>query len=179
VIVRQHAAAAWAAAMIALASALSACGPGVGGTGTGYGETPGLAGLAWFSAEPRSACEGPQAALLSCSAPGPGLTAAPGPPVTLAGTCAAATLDGDQIVLDLICAGGVFAGRWGMGGDGVGRYYGLYGGDPLLPPDQPATLEVAVEGMVLSVWLRDGAGALLAGPLTLAPPGSGSGWLSE
>ena len=173
---RRHAAAALAVVMLILAGALSACGPGVGGTGTGYGEGPGLAGLDWFGAEARSVCEGPQAGLLGCSAPSPGVAAAPGPALTLAGTCAAATLDGDQIVLDLICAGGVFAGRWGAGSDGVGRYYGLYGDDPMLPPGEPAVLDVVAEGAVLTVWLRDAGGAAVAGPLRLsaAPPGGGS-----
>lgn len=156
-----------------LMTLLAACGPGVGGTGTGYGTEPGIAGLAWFDAQPSSVCEGPLANLAQCAAPAIGLPPAPGGPVRLAGACAAATLDGDEIVLDVICGGWVFAGRWGLGSDGLGRYYGLYGPDPMQAPTLPATLEVQSEigsGRVV-VWLRDGRGDLVAGPLVLEPAG--------
>lgn len=156
-----------------LTAVLVACGPGVGGTGTGYGSEPGIAGLAWFDAQPRSVCEGPLATLAQCVAPAVGLPPVPGGPVRLAGACAAATLDADEIVLDVICGGWVFAGRWGLGTEGVGRYYGLYGADPMQAPTAPATLDVQSEpgsGRVM-FWLRDGHGDLVAGPLVLEPAG--------
>jgi hypothetical protein len=154
-----------------VAVALAACGPGVGGTGTGYGSEPGIAGLAWFDAQPRSVCEGPLATVAQCVAPAVGLPSVPGGPVRLAGACAAATLDGDEIVLDVICGGWVFAGRWGLGADSVGRYYGLYGPDPMQAPTIPATLDVQSDAGRVIVWLRDSHGDLVAGPLVLEPAG--------
>lgn len=146
---------------------LAACGPGVGGTGTGYGSEPGAAGMAWFNAQPQSVCDGALAATLQCTAASPGMSAVPGDQVRLVGPCASATFEADQIVLDLICSGGVFAGSWGRGSDAVGRYYGLFGTDPLRPPTDPATLDVQVEGARVTVWLRDLNGIDVAGPLLL------------
>lgn len=165
--------------VVVLSLFVVACGPGVGGTGTGYGDAPGLAGLAWFDAQADSVCNGPVAGLLACSATTSGAVAVPTRELRMAGPCAAATLAGDDIVLDVICGGWVFAGRWGRDGAGVGRYYGLIGTDPLVAPTDPGTLEVQVDGERLVAWLRDAQGALVAGPLVLDPAGSASGWRSE
>ena len=156
-----------------------ACGPGVGGTGTGYGDAPGLAGLAWFDAQADSVCNGPVAGLLACSATTSGAVAVPTRELRMAGPCAAATFTGDDVVLDVICGGWVFAGRWGRDGAGVGRYSGLIGTDPRVAPTDPGTLEVQVDGERLVAWLRDSQGALVAGPLVLDPAGTASGWRSE
>lgn len=154
---------------------LVACGPGVGGTGTGYGDEPGLAGLLWAGAQAANVCDGPLAVPLQCAAVAgaPG-TAAPGN-LTLVGECATATIDGDQIVLDVLCGGWIFAGRWGIGSDAIGRYYGLIGSDPMAMPTEPGTVEVVVDGARIVMWLRDAQGALLAGPLPLTPA-AGAAW---
>lgn len=151
----------------ALVLIVAGCGPGVGGTGTGYGAEPGLAGLAYAGAQPANVCSGPLFAVLQCSAPAVG--------VTLVGECASAAVDGDEVVLDVLCGGWVFAGRWGIGQDGIGRYYGLIGTDPLVPPSEPGAVEVQVDGTRILVWLRDAQGALVAGPLALAPA-QGAAW---
>lgn len=158
-------------AAVLLVIALAACGPGVGGTGTGYGEGPGNAGIEWFSATAGSACTGPQAELLGCSAAQPGSTPQPGEPQQLTGDCALATLEGDRIVVELICSHQVFAGRWGTGADGVGRYFGLMGKDPLAMPSEPATLTLVAQGSQFQLWLHGATGLLLSGPLLVQPPG--------
>ncbi|MCB1995747.1 MAG: hypothetical protein H6933_05260 [Burkholderiaceae bacterium] len=167
------------AALVVLTLVMAACGPGVGGTGTGYGDEPGAAGLAWFAAQPEPVCNGALASVLACSAVVAGGSSLPTREVTLSGACAVATLADDQVVLDVICGGWVFAGRWGRGGDTVGRYYGLIGTDPMAQPTDPGTLDVQVDSSRLTVWLRDANGALVAGPLVLDPPTSGAGWRSE
>lgn len=167
------------AALGLLALVIAACGPGVGGTGTGYGDEPGAAGLAWFAAQPEPVCNGALASMLACSAVVAGGSGLPTREVTLSGACAVATLEKDQIVLDVICGGWVFAGRWGRGADAVGRYYGLIGTDPRAQPTDPGTLDVQVDGARLTVWLRDANGALVAGPLVLDAATGSAGWRSE
>jgi hypothetical protein len=151
-----------------LAWLLAACGPGVGGTGTGNGAVPpGVAGLTIFDAQPADACLAPFGTLIGCTPGSIGGDPLPGAPTTLAGECAVATFDGNDVALDVLCLGWTFSGRWGLGGDGSLRYYGLVGQDLLLPPTEPATLEVQVQGSALVLWLRAANGQLLAGPLAL------------
>lgn len=159
-----------AAAVLLLGLCMTACGPGVGGTGTGNGSVPpGAAGLAYFGVQPANACATDFGGLIACAA-----TTTGGPvqsaPVTLAGECAVATFEGNDIVLDVVCLGWTFSGRWGVSIDGRQSYYGLLGQDLLLPPTEPAVLEVEVQGRTLVLWLRGADGRLLAGPLGLAPP---------
>ena len=155
---------------LVLAFLLAACGPGVGGTGTGNGSPePGAAGLGYFGATPQSACAAPFASLLSCNAIGVG-----GAPVldvqrVFTSECAVATFEGDAVTLDALCNGWVFSGRWGVDAVGQSRYYGLVGADPLLPPSMPAMLEVQAQESGLVVVLRAAEGELLAGPLVLQP----------
>ncbi len=161
----------WRAAAAVLACVwLAACGPGVGGTGTGNGAVPpGVAGLDFFSAQPANACQTPFGALIGCTA-----TTAGDPvqalPVSLAGECAAATFEGSDVVLDVVCLGWTFGGRWGLAADGSARYYGLVGYDLLLPPTDPAMLELQVQGETLVLWQRAPDGRLLAGPLAVRRP---------
>jgi hypothetical protein len=147
---------------------LAACGPGVGGTGTGTGaEPPGAAALVYFDAQPAESCLAPFAGLIGCSGSTPGGEPAAGAPVSLAGECAVATFERNDVVLDVLCLGWTFAGRWGSGSDGAMRYYGLVGQDMLLPPTDPATLEVQRLGDSLVLWLRSADGRVLAGPLVV------------
>jgi hypothetical protein len=151
-----------------LALSLAACGPGVGGTGTGGGtgaEPPGIAGLALFGAQPADACASALGALIGCAATTVGGDPVQAQPLTLSGDCAAATFDNDDVVLDVLCGGATFSGRWGIAGDGQPRFYGLWGPDLLLPPTEPATLDVEVQGADLLLWLRAADGRLIAGPI--------------
>lgn len=151
-----------------LAGLLAACGPGVGGTGTGNGIVPaGVAGLGYFEAQPANVCLAPFGELIGCTASTVGGDPVPGAPVSLAGECAVATFDGNDVALDVLCLGWTFSGRWGLGADGSLRYYGLVGQDLLLPPTDPATVELEVQGSALVLWLRAADGHLLAGPLAV------------
>lgn len=151
---------------------LAACGPGVGGTGTGS-PAPGVAGLDHFGATPQSACSAPFAAWLACETTGVGGVPVVGAQRTFTSECAVATFEGDDVTLDALCAGWIFVGRWGVDGNGLTRYYGLVGADPMQPPTSPATLEVQPLDDGLIVVLRAADGGLLAGPLLLAPVVSG------
>lgn len=160
-----------ALAALLLAWLLAACGPGVGGTGTGNGiVVPGAAGLSYFDAQPVDACLAPFGELIGCTAGTVGGDPLPGPPTSLAGECAVATFDGNDVALDVLCLGWTFSGRWGIGSDGALRYFGLVGQDLLLPPTDPATLELQVQGSTLVLWLRASNGQLLAGPLAIRRP---------
>lgn len=151
-----------------LAWLLAACGPGIGGTGTGNGiATPGAAGLAYFDAQAANACLTPFGELIGCTPGTVGGDPVPGEPTSLAGECAVATFDGNDVALDVLCLGWTFSGHWGVGADGALRYYGLVGQDLLLPPTDPATLELQVQGSTLVLWLRAADGRLLAGPLAI------------
>ena len=156
--------------LIGVATALLvACGPGVGGTGTGTSVAAGQAGLAYFGVIAQPVCLGPLSEAIGCRPGAAGGTPTPPTLRQFTSECAVATFEGDEMTLDLLCEGPVayFQGRWGVGQDLVGRYYGLVGADALLPPSDPAFLEVQVDGAAVTVWLRGAAGQLLAGPLLL------------
>ncbi len=157
------------ACMLALTTGLSACGPGVGGTGTG--ETN---GLTHFGATAASVCSSDVAAVLGCiTAPG---AASPSPstsvaPVFLADATTSprvqARVQDSAIDLSVACTGLRFRGQWGeLAGQG-GRFFGFTGPDGA---QVPATLQVqpsaAGAGGVV-VTLRDAAGAVLLGPAAL------------
>jgi hypothetical protein len=152
---------------------LSACGPGVGGTGTGSVPDPGTSGLQFFGATAQDVCLSPLAGTLGCVAvvgsDTPRLPAAR----HFATGCAVASFSGDAVVLDALCSGWFFSGRWGVGADGEARYHGLVGPDPVLPPSHPATLDVQASGADLVLTLRAADGQVLVGPLVLSPvPGT-------
>ena len=151
---------------------MAACGPGVGGTGTGSPVTGG-AGLDLFAATPQNPCSAPFAELLACQP-----TAGGGDPVLASqriftSDCAVATFEGDAVDFDSLCTVWVFSGRWGVDGSGLARYYGLAGADPAQPPTLPATLEVRLQDGRLTVQLRAFDGESLAGPFSLQPAGPG------
>lgn len=161
----------WRAAGAALlAGLLAACGPGVGGTGTGNGAVPpGVAGLDFFGAQAANACLAAFGPLIGCTTTTAGDLVQP-LPTSLAGDCAAATFEGNDVVLDVVCLGWTFAGRWGLSAEGSPRYFGLVGPDLLLPPTDPAVLDVQVQGSALVLWLYAADGRLLAGPLSIRRP---------
>jgi hypothetical protein len=162
-----------AALAAALLMLLAACGPGVGGTGTGAAPDPGVSGLQYFGATPQNVCLGPLANALGCAAVGGSDPPTAQTPRHFATDCAVASFSGDAVELDALCSGWFFSGRWGLGADGGGRYHGLVGPDPLQPPTHPATLEVQVQGADLLLTLRAADGQVLVGPLLLSPvPGT-------
>jgi hypothetical protein len=148
---------------------LSACGPGVGGTGTG--ETN---GLAYFGAKADSVCTADVGSVLGCVA---GAGAAPATPVTsaapvfladaLASPGVQARVQDSAIDLSVVCTGLRFRGQWGELAGLSPRFFGNVGPEGA---QQPATLQVqaaAVGTTGVVVTLRDAAGVVLLGPTLL------------
>ncbi len=147
-----------------LASLLAACGPGVGGSGTGAAEEP----LLQFGATAIAVCGNPLAPQPAACVTGqatPYADSATQPRVT------AQLLDG-HIELQAPCAGLKFSGDWAAVGSQSPRFYGSVtsaSGTSL------ASLISAPAGeQGLRVELRDAQGALLLGPLTLIPATPGA-----
>jgi hypothetical protein len=162
----------WAAGLAALCLAvLAACGPGVGGTGTGS------TALAPFGAQAASVCGSGSglATVLQCP-PGGSATN----PVPSSGPArvwwadsdslwrSSARLDGDQIELTLTCEGLVFTGNWGALPGQAERFYGsvrsLASGRTEL-----ASLAVQLSGIGIAVQLNDAGGQPLAALKLLQP----------
>lgn len=142
-----------------LAALLAACGPGVGGTGTGL--TP---SLARFGAEPEPLCASDIAALLACSG-GPDSAvqslADDEPARRVAGR-----VDGQRIELQFACEGWRFEGQWGRAAAPLGaRFYGS--ATTAAGHAQPAMLSARVDGTRLVVQLTDELDQPLAPPLSL------------
>lgn len=163
---------AWAllATLAALLLALAACGPGLGGTGTGATEEA----VAAFGAREVPVCEAEFADLLGCARPAAG--AAPVPAVDARffaeATPASRTLlalEGQQAEFRLRCAGLVFIGAFAQVGGDAPRYYGnaIDGANRV----RLAALLVQRSGAGLSVTLTDSLGTNLFGPQTLQPVG--------
>jgi hypothetical protein len=169
-------------ALATLTALLVACGPGVGGTGTGASSA-----LDTFGASAASVCTGELAALLSC--PPASSTAAPAPvsgapPVVLADRTPNPRVElvllGNQAELLAPCAGLRFRGDWGLLAGQAARYYGTSdrGTTGTDASAAPASLSVQLLGAEVQVTVRDFAGQVLLGPVLLgvvpgaAPPGS-------
>jgi hypothetical protein len=178
---RLHTRAAAALLTTTLAALLAACGPGVGGTGTGEtGGNAAIPGLDAFGAAPAPVCGGVLAEVLSCAPATTGAVALPNPaPVQLADTIdgrrVQVRLQGSTVELLAPCAGLLFSGNWGVIAGQAARYYGLAGPEGAL---RPATLEVQLVGSAVQLTLRDSDGRLLLGPVLVtvvasqASPGS-------
>jgi hypothetical protein len=147
---------------------LQACGPGLGGTGTGQ-----VYGPADFGAQPTSACQSLLADILRCS---DGSASQPGAgPQDFAGLDAAQgvrlQLDPSRAWLHAPCAGLQFEGDWGLRPAGEQAYYG----GVVLPgrsESEPAWLQVlpvdaddAGQEPLLTITLWAPNGPLLFGPV--------------
>jgi hypothetical protein len=160
--------------VVAQAWALSACGPGVGGTGTGLSAA--ADGLQAFGAQAASACAPGASASPACAATGVGAAAG--------STTAAAWLDaapgarllmevqGDDLSLEQRCTQQRFQGQWGSSPSLGLRYYGIFG--PAGEAGQAASLTLSApsapgapdaEALVVEVRALDGT--LLLGPAKL------------
>ncbi len=162
------------ALLLAGIAALAACGPGVGGTGTGAAPDP-----AAFGATAASVCSAPFAAALQCPV-GAGL---PGTAGELVGTAqvhfadaagqVSATLDGNAIQFIARCHGVEFSGSWGVVAPGPARFHGYLMRDG--GPQLTGTLRVApsgtsgASGTDLQVTLLDATELSVLGPVTLQP----------
>ncbi len=149
-----------------LAWVLAACGPGVGGSGTGADEDP----LKSFGATAVSACGSPLAPQLAACIQGQTVRYADNavePRVT------AEILDG-RIALQAHCADLKFSGEWAAIGDQPPRFYGTVtnaaGTGAVL-----ATLIASAAGPAsLRIEVRDQLDQPLLGPLTLVPSEAGA-----
>jgi hypothetical protein len=159
-----------AALLATLTGLFAACGPGVGGSGTGEDMSSALPA---FGASPAGLCASDLAALLACpgsSSPAVDLRGGTSP-VSFAGTsnglAVALWLQGNRVDLRLGCTVLRFRGEWGQLGAQAPRFYGyLDNGDgaPVI-----ATLEArVVDGSRIELTLRDANGSTLAGPLQVA-----------
>ncbi len=154
----------WLALCTALAAAvmglLVACGPGLGGTGTGPTVDP----LTAFNASAAPVCSSELAASLQCPA---GTTGAP----VLAGTAVVgyaagagntrvlARFDGDRVEVQWPCQNQRFVGQWGQVAGQPARFFGLLeqgGAAGVL-----ASLTAQKQGDAVQVQLFDAAGAAL------------------
>jgi len=156
-----------ASAALLLALLAAACGPGVGGSGTGAVPDP----VAAQGAAPEALCASALATALGCAPP----AASPGAAPVLATTLVLADTDssgarrlqavisGEALLFDSACPRLQFEGRWGRGPDGLLRFYGRLADGPLAS----ATLQLDAAGWLLS--LHDGAGQQLLAPQRLVP----------
>ena len=188
-----HLATALCAAVLAT---LSACGPGVGGSGVGAslvatasGDTVGVTAVAdlpafdleTWGATPAAVCGSALAGALSCPPPavGPGSTVAtPNAEGTgplyfadlASGREVSVAIAGNTIAVRRGCPALSFTGLWGQAGNTPARYFGSAapGGPAALTVDRETNL-VSVSPNAVSIALRDRSGTLLLGPLVLRP----------
>jgi hypothetical protein len=169
----------WAALPACLALLLAACGPGVGGTGTGSEPAPTLAG---FGATAAALCDSPVASALGCVPPVNSTDSAQALPLPLwlsdaePATRAIALVFANQIELQLRCDALQFSGQWGRAdSDGSGRFYGQAQTAAGTPLRATLTLEPGPGGLLAT--LRRADGSLLAAPVPLTgragPPAAG------
>lgn len=164
----------WTTAFVAVLSALlglllTACGPGVGGTGTGEEGQ----GLQAFGAEARAVCTGDLAPLLACPAPDP--TAGGSGSASVAGTAptwwASAdgavqlSLSGNALTLQAECGALEFRGLWGQAGTASPAYYGWLRADG---DERVALLSVQRDGARLVATLIETDARVRLGPVASA-----------
>lgn len=156
-----------------LAAGLSACGPGVGGTGTGVeagAPTNGSTDAPGAAAD--SVCKTNFAALLDCTDAASGALSTTGTrPVLFADAPAqaraTATFSGEHLVLDMPCAASVFEGDWVASGSAAGRFLGLVRMETGSSA-QAATAQVERQGSTLVLRLANETGPVLVGTVTLS-----------
>lgn len=163
------------AGLLATALALTGCGPGVGGTGTGQEH-----GASDFGATATALCTSELAEQLGCpSSAGGGQPSAGSVPLLLADATppqrATGRIDGNRIELTLRCEGWSFFGEWGVAMRlPGGRFYGTGRGPG--GRVQPAVLElVAQAGGGFLATLQDSLERPLVPPLPLQVVGSLAG----
>jgi hypothetical protein len=147
-----------------LTGLLAACGPGVGGSGTGATEDP----LQQFGATALPVCGNPLAAQLASCVRGQALSYADSstlPRVT-------AQLLDSHLELQAPCAGLKFSGDWAAVGDQPPRFYGTVTGATGTALASLVTVPAGANG--LQVEMRDATGLKLLGPLTLTPATAGA-----
>jgi hypothetical protein len=166
--------AAFAAYAAACLSLLVACGPGLGGTGTGPSVDP----LTAFNASAVPVCSSELAAALQCpaattGAPALGGTAVVGYAAGAGNTRVLARFDGDRVDVQWPCQGQRFVGQWAFVAGQPARFFGVLeqaGQAPLL-----VSLTAQKQGDAVQLQLFDAAGlalgdARLLTRLAVVPP---------
>jgi hypothetical protein len=155
-----------------LAAGLSACGPGVGGTGTGVeAGTPANGSTDAPGVAAGSVCKAAFAALLDCTDAASGALSTTGTrPVLFADAPAQAraiaAFSGEHLVLDMPCTSSVFEGDWVASGNAAGRFQGLVRIETGSSA-QAATAQVERQGNSLVLQLANETGPILIGTVTL------------
>jgi hypothetical protein len=163
-----------AALLLAAASLLGGCGPGLGGTGTGFDEDA----LEAQGARAVPVCQADFSDLLGCVAPSAGATPLPAVDARFFAEATPASrtlleLDGQEAQLRLRCLDIVFIGSYGQAGGTAPRYFGniIEGGSRL----RLATLLAERDAAGLRLTLVDSLGRTVFGPQVLAPVGGTTG----
>jgi len=155
-------------AVLAALLSLAACGPGLGGTGTGATQDA----LSAYGAREVPVCQSEFADAIGCTPASAG--AAPLPATesrffaeTTPTSRALLTLDGQEALLQLRCLNLVFAGAFGQIGADTPRYFGVVteGGRRITL----ATLQVQRSATGLTLTLVDSTGQTLFGAQALSP----------
>lgn len=149
---------------VATLALLAACGPGVGGSGTGEDQSA----LPPFGASAASLCGSELALLLQCPT-GSTTTAAGTARVAfsgrLGGQDVALQLQGNQAELRVGCTLLRFRGQWGQLAPQPPRFYGYTDPDGVAAV---ATLEARLVGSEIELTLRDANGSIIVGPVLVA-----------
>ena len=158
-----------AALCLVWAAWAAGCGPGVGGTGTG--ETTGA--LAFFGATAAAVCRSDLAPALACPSAGTATLEAGSAIVFFADAVVdrrvLVRFEGNEIEFNDACARFSFRGRWGDVAGKPGRFYGYRDPDG---ERVPATLEIVIDPAGLQLTVRDLAGTVLRGPITIGATAS-------
>jgi hypothetical protein len=158
---------------LALSAWLAACGPGSGGTGTG--ETG--AAFAVFGATAASLCDSRLPDALPCVGGVLSVASSSGAPASSAayfsdpvqGGKLTATIEGNSAELVDRCRALRFVGDWGITAGNDGRFFGslTQGNGTTLIASMSVSAATGGNTTDITVVLRDAAGGVLLGPLTL------------
>lgn len=146
-----------------LAALLSACGPGVGGTGTGAEFEPSSPSGAL---SPQALCASDLAPLLQCAG---GALEGTQPAWWADGSAARdlqVRLEGQSAELVSACSGWQFSGRWSAAPGQAPRFHGTLVAAPGAAA-QPASLAAVRQGTEVQLQLFDAAGQALGAPRLL------------
>jgi len=157
------------AVLLAHAGLLAACGPGVGGTGTGLSVAADA--LQAFGAQAISACAPGASSSPACTAASGLEPATVQPPTVLwldtdPGARVRLDVQGDGVTLEKRCTQERFIGQWATSPNQGARYYGIFG--PEGAPGVAVSLSVrSAEPSTLTLELRGLDDKLLFPPLTV------------
>lgn len=162
----------FSATLLALLLPLTACGPGMGGSGTGQTTDPPPVGVALppFGASVTALCSSDLAPALACpsgSAVSPDAAARGTLPLNFVGsvgtTGVRARLEGNRVEFTVGCTQWRFVGDWGAVAGQEPRFFGAI--NPGNEQAVVATLQAQRDGAALLLTLRAADGTALYGPV--------------